>query len=85
LPASLQILDAIKQKWGKVERHTEIYQEYRELIQRAKRHSKSSDECRKLKAEADVKYAGYVELSIELDRIEDLTPKLSLGGILAGN
>jgi hypothetical protein len=79
------ILDAIKQKWEKVERHTEIYQEYRELIQRAKRHSKSSDECRKLKAEADVKYAGYVELSIELDRIEDLTPKLSLGGILAGN
>ena len=44
-----------------------------------------SDEYKRLKAEADVKYAEYVGLSIELDRIEDLTPKLSLGGILGGN
>ena len=79
------ILVAINQKWAKVELHTEVYQEFRELVQRAKRHSKSSDEYKRLKAESDVKYAEYVELSIELDRIEDLTPKLSLGGILGGN
>jgi Zn-finger nucleic acid-binding protein len=79
------ILDAIQQKKKNVGRHTEVYQEFRELIQRAKRHSKSSDEYKRLKAESDVKYAEYVKLSIELDRIEDLTPKLSLGGILGGN
>ena len=76
-----KILDVIKQKCTDVKQHTEVYQEFRELMQRAKRHSTSSEEYRKLKAGADAKYEEYVKLSIDLDRIEDLTP----GGILGGN
>ena len=76
-----KILNVIRQKWTDVKQHAEVYEEFRELMQRAKRHSTSSEEYRKLKAEADVEYEKYVKLSISLNRIEDLTP----GGILGGN
>ena len=76
-----KILNVIEQKWTDVKQHAVVYEEFRELMQRAKRHSTSSEEYRKLKAEADVEYEKYVKLSISLNRIEDLTP----GGILGGN
>ena len=76
-----KILKVIEKKCTEVEEHSEVYEKFRELTQRAKRHSTSSEEYRKLTAEAGVEFEKYVKLSISLDRIEDLTPD----GILGGN
>ena len=70
------ILRGVDEKTKKLELHTKVYDEYRGLSREARRRSKSSADYASLRQQADAKYSEYVELSLELNRVEDLTPTL---------
>ena len=70
------ILDSIDEKTKKLELHTKVYDEFRTLSREARRRSQNSADYASLKQQADAKYSEYVKLSLDLDRVEDLTPTL---------
>jgi len=72
------ILDAVNELTVTVKRQQGCFEDYRGLMQSAKKHRKGSDKYKELKKQADSYYWEYAYLTEKLSEPKDLTPKLSL-------